>query len=387
MFKKKLIIVCVLICYSLLVNISCMPHQSITLHKDNNDYIFDINASDVPLSVILQELQNKDLMDNIILTKESINRIKINVNVSDIKCADLLSILYYKYYIAHFHSINNQTGKNILDCDATKILLHQNKYVDLKFDKGYHLLHYAVMDNDISIINYLIDYKKVNADIKSDQGVTPFFYAVYFNYIKAIDLLLSLNVDINHHELKTGSTPLHIAAMTSNINLMKYLIEKGADPYSTNSANDTAIDIAIRLECTGIDEIIASINYDKIKKKKNNSSDYSGLLFDLIDEGNYQQFKELCKNNQHQIKMYIKFMPSHHWNRKWSEEYLLSLLRQDAQTIKENDDYVSLLDLTYMDANDAKIKIRNYLKEKGLLEKDQENFNRVMRAAYDQITW
>ena len=62
---------------------------------------------------------------------------------------------------------------------------------------------------------------------------------------KAVVQRLKRNIDILVNSTRNdGSTPLHIASNERHLSIVKYLVEAGADPLSTDNSGKTALDWA-----------------------------------------------------------------------------------------------------------------------------------------------
>lgn len=63
-----------------------------------------------------------------------------------------------------------------------------------------------------------------------DEQQTPIFYAIKRNDLKIIGFLVEVvKININHREYQSR-TPLYLAAFEGYIEVVDYLISKGADP-------------------------------------------------------------------------------------------------------------------------------------------------------------
>ena len=95
--------------------------------------------------------------------------------------------------------------------------------------------------------------KKVNH--QDDKGRTHLHYAVKFNFLEGVELLLHHGANPNIIDNLDGFSPLHIAlinALNSNVDsdpenrerwvdIVKYLLDYGADPYAMSHNGDTAL--------------------------------------------------------------------------------------------------------------------------------------------------
>lgn len=109
--------------------------------------------------------------------------------------------------------------------------------------KGRTLMHYAVIGNNSGVIP-LLAKSGVNANICDDNYNTPLHFAVEHNaYYAIIELLKIDNIDINALG-EFDQTPLHRAVIGGNLDIIKLLIEKGADPFMVDEKNESPLDYA-----------------------------------------------------------------------------------------------------------------------------------------------
>ncbi|KAK7074366.1 hypothetical protein SK128_009451 [Halocaridina rubra] len=111
-------------------------------------------------------------------------------------------------------------------------------------------LHYAAHIGSIPMFKLLID---VDADIKakSEDGCTPLHYAVLAGKNKVVQEIVNLgkksnildnicNVTNNFHK-----TPLHIAAHTGHVGILKILVESGANVLAKDENGCTPLHVAV----------------------------------------------------------------------------------------------------------------------------------------------
>lgn len=100
------------------------------------------------------------------------------------------------------------------------------------------------------IIKILLEHGENPNEIDNDRfGSTPLHYAVTYGKItpemrvNIMKLLIEYGADINIQDGQ-GNTSLHIAMQYINFNIAKYLIDNGADLNIINNEGKTPIDIA-----------------------------------------------------------------------------------------------------------------------------------------------
>lgn len=109
--------------------------------------------------------------------------------------------------------------------------------------KGRTLMHYAVIGNNYGVV-VLLAKLGVNANLCDDNYNTPLHLAVMKDSYYVVSELLKIQ-DIDSNALgEFDQTPLHKAVITGNLNTIKLLIQKGADPLMVDEKNQSPLDYA-----------------------------------------------------------------------------------------------------------------------------------------------
>jgi len=111
-------------------------------------------------------------------------------------------------------------------------------------------LHKAVADGDISRVTALID-KGVDLNARDGTGQTPLMTAANNNRVEILRLLLQKGADVN--EKVSGGTPawmngwtaLMVAANHGNCGAVRVLLDGGANPKSTADVGSTVLMVAL----------------------------------------------------------------------------------------------------------------------------------------------
>jgi ankyrin repeat protein len=149
---------------------------------------------------------------------------------------------------------------------------YTGRFSDPLQDLGATPLLRATLANDMEVVQLLLA-KGASPNIKA-MGVTPFLVAVGVGgggqrggqTTALLDVLLQHGADVNAQVTGTktysmriartpstneGMTALHVAAQSGNVNLVRYLLEKGANPEITDSNGRKAIDLIGANAATG----------------------------------------------------------------------------------------------------------------------------------------
>jgi len=96
-------------------------------------------------------------------------------------------------------------------------------------------LVYAALYNSTDIANYLIDHG-ASVNLATNNGVTPLLAASFSGDNEIVKLLLSKGADVNYVQPVTSNTPLLIAAYKKHLDTVKLLVNAGANVnYTTNT--------------------------------------------------------------------------------------------------------------------------------------------------------
>ena len=123
--------------------------------------------------------------------------------------------------------------------------LLKSKHVDLeeRDEKGNTPLYRATMFNNTRMMKKLID-AGANINSKNERKKTPLHLAAGFEKIETVRLLVSEGANLESKD-KYGSTPLHQAAFMRNGDSIEYLIESGADVNAVNKYGVSVLHHAI----------------------------------------------------------------------------------------------------------------------------------------------
>ena len=132
--------------------------------------------------------------------------------------------------------------------ERVKSMAKRNKdYVKLQDENGATALHYAFARNNISLAKWLIEQ---GADIREQNffGATPLDYALIpqrcvcreicmYGNRESVEILLK-NHFFKINEINIEMTPLMYAAATGNLEVVKFLVESGADVNMLSTSRD-----------------------------------------------------------------------------------------------------------------------------------------------------
>jgi len=95
-------------------------------------------------------------------------------------------------------------------------------------EKGATILGYATIFECLPLIKYLIEIKKVNVDFLDNTGGTSLIAAINRHNLDIVKYLVDHGADVNAKS-EHGETPLWWALERGSSNIIKYLVSKGAN--------------------------------------------------------------------------------------------------------------------------------------------------------------
>lgn len=216
-------------------------------------------------------------------------------------------------------------------------------------NKYSHPACVAIKENNL----YALD-KIIHADFDINHKVGIFdnllHYAVMQNNIDAVKMLLDNGININHRN-NLKNTPLHVACMKKNQHdIVALLIERKADIYLTNSADESILYKAIESKSQRIFDLVFQ-NLDSLSIDKANRNNKTPLHYAIIESNGYATDKlldisDLKKENNY--KSYFEYMVNYEAGFKNIKKYLLlhgkcisDIYFNDEHNEKERSDHVS----------------------------------------------
>ena len=178
-------------------------------------------------------------------------------------------------FLDHGIDINctTQTGNNCLHYAvynhryaAAKFLISRGADIDAKGKTEQTPLHLAAYEGQIEIVKLLLE-NGANPNILDEDDESPLHLAIKsrHNNEKVVKLLIDHGSDINADE--ASNTVLHLAVKKGYFEVVKYLLEKGANISSFNEDWETPLELAISGK--DIETIKILIDYGADFKTKN----------------------------------------------------------------------------------------------------------------------
>lgn len=121
--------------------------------------------------------------------------------------------------------IDSKAEPILSDYSSIKELLDSTKEA-----KGKVPLHFACAKGNIDIVRHLIEVVGLDYKIRDKEGNTPFFTSIEHGHLPLVQYFIE-EVKTSPNESKDGEiSTLHLAANHNHVEIIDYLIAKGADP-------------------------------------------------------------------------------------------------------------------------------------------------------------
>lgn len=149
-----------------------------------------------------------------------------------------VTILFHSIFLVAGPTENLVMAINNTDVAGAKAAIAAGADVNALDSRGFPAIMLAIWQPEIvkEIIAAKADLNKSN----STGAFTPLTFALYLSVAESAKLIAEAGADINL-KTGTGTSPLHAAIMSSRLDLVKYIIEKGGDPKATFGFNQNLI--------------------------------------------------------------------------------------------------------------------------------------------------
>lgn len=106
------------------------------------------------------------------------------------------------------------------------VLLRRGADPTLKSNHGFTALHFAAQRGNVSIVEILLQNKKVMVNARNVRGHTPLHDACERKRIRVCALLVKYDAAIDA-QTDEEMTPIHIAAFNGDVDMLQLLLDKG----------------------------------------------------------------------------------------------------------------------------------------------------------------
>jgi ankyrin repeat protein len=190
--------------------------------------------------------------------------------------------------------------------NIVELLLIYGAKINAANKDGINALIFAISEDNHDIVKFLLEHN-ANPNIQDKNGYTPLMvFAMNTDYIDAIELLIDYGADLNI-QTKTGYSALMYATAGGKFEMVKFLLENGANPNLKNVGGKLAIEYANDEEIRLLLEQYSGDNKEnkitKVSKKLKISHEHVRKVLsknlNKLDENAIETFvKEECKGIQ-----------------------------------------------------------------------------------------
>lgn len=161
--------------------------------------------------------------------------------------------------------------------------------------KGNPMLIVAIRDKSLKVADLLLANKAIDVNLSNKSGENPLMMASIEGELSLVETLVLKNkADVN----KTGWTPLHYACTTGKLSVAEFLVAKGAKVNALSQSETTPLMMAVS---SGNDQLIKFLLDNGADLRMRNHEGYSAIdvaeLFskDDIREGLMSRWQKLYK--------------------------------------------------------------------------------------------
>ena len=175
--------------------------------------------------------------------------------------------------------------------ELKKIIKTTDIDLNIKDNSNTYLLEYAIMFNQIELIDLLLE-KEVRIDIIDDSSRSILYNVIKFSYIDILIKLLEKNKNLIGNSIleikdKDENIPLFYCINFFNITCVEIIIKYTNNFYIKNSNGDNALHLAIKSQNFELFKIILN-NFNDLKSRNNFGESYLHLIvkykcYDMLD--------------------------------------------------------------------------------------------------------
>ena len=212
-----------------------------------------------PLHIVASRSDDKEIFNFLLENGLDVNTEDAEGNTAFINAASRNNLEVVKLFASEVKDINksNKKGETALALavknntkDVVSFLIEKGADLKFKDQKGNNIVYYLVEGystrNETKFIEKLNLLNENDVDFSTPQknGNTLYHLAAEKQSLKLLELAASYKLDVNAKN-EEGNTALHIAAMKAkDADILKFLIEQGADVKATTDFDESVYDLA-----------------------------------------------------------------------------------------------------------------------------------------------
>ena len=176
--------------------------------------------------------------------------------------------LLIKYGADLYYKYKGQSGFELLNNDN-----EFNHLIKRYVVRGPKTLPYATSSGDIAMVHKILNNNIETMYLLSNQGVSPIYLACKHGYLTILQSLVSkynANVNINNN---IGTSLLHVAIVNKHCHVVSFLLEHNINFMFEDKHKKMGIDIALETQQFDIFEILLPYHINVLLKFKNKNED------------------------------------------------------------------------------------------------------------------
>ncbi|XP_043670574.1 ankyrin repeat domain-containing protein 16-like isoform X1 [Vespula pensylvanica] len=152
-------------------------------------------------------------------------------------------------------------------CKCIRILL-EAKADPLRRNKdGWIPAFIICRSGDVNALRLFLDFAPESISLRSNNGRSSLHIAAFNGHEEIIDLLLAVDPGLVNARDSSGATPLHEAIKGGNLNIVKRMIQFGADFRATDKVGQTILHVASLIGSVEMMEYILTNNLINVHEK------------------------------------------------------------------------------------------------------------------------
>lgn len=185
------------------------------------------------------------------------------------------------------------------DLNVTQLLLSKGAYVNVRDNTLCTALLSAIWNNEnnLQMIKYLVEEARAEIDVENEDGKTPIMLAAMTNQFNILQFLLSKTGSrfVNTQD-KIGNTAIMYAVLyrielkQENLEVIKLLLKHGANVLTENKNNERPIFVALHSEDVKLKKMLLDITDPNVVDENGNT-----LLMLTVKADDIDTTKELVK--------------------------------------------------------------------------------------------
>lgn len=210
--------------------------------------------------------------------------------------------------------------KAIKESDATKVTQLLNNGVDPNSlsGEGYPLLTYSIMLNNLEVTGLLLDRGANPNKTEEKAFMTPLMRAAFEGNMEIVKTLVEAGADVNATNF-LGETALMKAVNYDSADVVEYLLSKGANPNLQDNQGKTASDLAMDYGSQQTSNILSS------KKIPDNGGGYFRYSFELNDKDGKPFIVRIFSDNESTYVEQTGWAGANEGDRIYKGRYLMNL--------------------------------------------------------------